>query len=326
MARRDADVVVLALGGASWPRLGGDGAGSRRCATAGVDVAPLAPANMGLRVAWSAFFRERFAGQPVKAARWTLGDAASRAEAVVTAEGLEGGAIYALSGGACAERGGAAAFVVDLKPDQERGALAARLAANPSASRATRLAKAGLSPLAAGLMREAGELPADAAALAARAKNCPVRVVGVAGLERAISSAGGVRWSAIDERFHAAGPAGRVRRRRNDRLGGADRRVPAASLLSTGAAAGRGRASEACAPEAKRSCAPVRRLHQARASFAALRILRLSLSAKGAWKARAPAVGNSCANVCIRPAAGYCADPGGEGAVAARRCARPASE
>jgi uncharacterized flavoprotein (TIGR03862 family) len=195
---RRADAVVLALGGASWPRLGGDGSWVAPLVAAGVEVAPLEPANMGLRVAWSEVFRERFAGQPVKAARWSLGGLESRAEAVVSADGLEGGAIYALS---AAARVGAAELVVDLKPDQSEAALATKLAGRPGASRATRLRKAGLSRLAAGLMREAGELPADPAALAARAKSCPVRVTGSAGIERAISSAGGVRWSALDERF-----------------------------------------------------------------------------------------------------------------------------
>jgi hypothetical protein len=193
-----ADVVVLALGGASWPRLGGDGSWVAPLAEAGVDVAPLEPANMGLKVAWSAPFRDRFAGQPVKAARWSLGGLDSRAEAVVTADGLEGGAIYALSSAA---RGGLLDLLVDLKPDLSEAALAAKLVGRPGASRSTRLAKVGLSPLAAGLMREAGDLPADPAALAARAKSCPVRAVGTAGIARAISSAGGVRWAALDEYY-----------------------------------------------------------------------------------------------------------------------------
>ena len=196
-----ADVVVLALGGASWPRLGGDGSWVVGLRDAGVDVAPLAPANMGLLVDWSTPFRERFAGQPLKASRWSLGGFSSRAEAVVTARGLEGGAIYALSAAArqAIQRQGSATLVVDLKPDQDEAGLSAKLARNPRASRSTKLAKAGLSPLAIGLMREAGEFPADPAALAARAKACPVRATGFAGLERAISSAGGVRWTALDE-------------------------------------------------------------------------------------------------------------------------------
>ncbi len=200
---RGADVIVLALGGASWPRLGADGGWVKPLARAGVEVTPLAPANMGLHVAWSPTFSERFAGQPIKAARWSLGAASSRAEAIVTARGLEGGAIYALSAAAreAIGREGAAELVVDLKPDQSETALAVRLAGVPGASRATRLAKAGLAPVAAGLMREAGEWPADAAALAARAKACAVLVTGYAGVERAISSAGGVSWAAVDENF-----------------------------------------------------------------------------------------------------------------------------
>ena len=200
---RRPDVVVLALGGGSWPRLGGDGSWVAPLASAGVEIAPLAAANMGLKVDWSEMFRSRFAGQPIKAARWSLGEIASRAEAVVTATGLEGGAIYALSAGA---RGvvactGAVELKVDLAPDRSEAALVERLSRNPRASRATKLTKAGISAVGAALMREAGELPSDPHALAALAKACPVRVVGVAGLERAISSAGGIRWSAIDERF-----------------------------------------------------------------------------------------------------------------------------
>jgi uncharacterized flavoprotein (TIGR03862 family) len=198
-----ADVVVLALGGGSWPRLGGDGSWVAPLARAGVEIASLAPANMGLKVDWSETFRSRFAGQPIKAARWSLGEMSSRAEAVVTATGLEGGAIYALSAAAraavaCA---GGAELKVDLAPDRSEAALAERLSRSPRASRSTKLAKAGISPVGAALMYEAGGPPSDPHALAALAKACPVRVVGVAGLERAISSAGGVRWSAIDERF-----------------------------------------------------------------------------------------------------------------------------
>ena len=198
-----ADVVVLALGGASWPRLGGDGGWVDALVAAGVAVAPLAPANMGLKVAWSPLFAERFAGTPLKAARWSFSETVSRGEAVVTASGLEGGAIYALSGRArdAMQDGGGVRLIVDLKPDLVEAALAAKLSAAPRASRSTRLAKAGLAPVAVGLMREAGELPADPAGLAARAKACPVTVIGFAGLERSISSAGGVRWAALDESF-----------------------------------------------------------------------------------------------------------------------------
>jgi uncharacterized flavoprotein (TIGR03862 family) len=200
---RRPDVVVLAFGGASWPRLGGDGSWVAQLASAGVEIAPLAPGNMGLKVDWSEIFRSRFAGQPIKAARWSLGEITSRAEAMVTANGLEGGAVYALSAAArgavaCA---GPVELRVDLAPDRSEAALVERLLRKPRASRSTKLAKAGISTIGAALMYEAGELPSDPQALAALAKACPVRVTGVAGLERAISSAGGVRWSAIDEHF-----------------------------------------------------------------------------------------------------------------------------
>ncbi len=236
-----ADVVVLALGGGSWPRLGGDGSWVEALAAAGVETAPLMPANMGLLVDWSPAFAERFAGQPVKAARWSLGEMSSRAEAVVTSRGLEGGAIYALSGAARDALGASGVVLsVDLKPDLSEILLAGKLARHPRASRATKLTKAGLSPLAAGLMREAGALPADPLALAALAKTCPVRVVGVAGLERAISSAGGVRWSAIDEHFMLRAAPGAF-------VAGEmiDWEAPTGGYLlqacfSTGAAAGRG--------------------------------------------------------------------------------------
>ena len=200
---RHADIVLLALGGASWPRLGGDGGWAGALEKAGVEVAPLLPANMGLHVGWSALFGERFAGTPLKAARWSFGGAVSRGEAVVTAAGLEGGAIYALSSAAreAILTQGAARLIVDLKPDVSEAALGAKLAAASRASRSTRLAKAGMSAVAIGLMREAGELPADPAGLAARAKACTVNVTGFAGLGRAISSAGGVRWAALDEAF-----------------------------------------------------------------------------------------------------------------------------
>ena len=188
-----ADVVVLAMGGASWPRLGGDGGWVGAFERS--EVAPLLPANMGLSMAWSPQFVARFAGQPVKAARWSMGAVSSRAEAVVTAGGLEGGAIYALSSAA---RDGAAELIVDLKPDMGEDKLAARLAGPAKASRSTRLARAGLSPVAIALLRESGEGPDD---LAAQVKRCVLRVEGTAGIERAISSAGGVRWDGLDERY-----------------------------------------------------------------------------------------------------------------------------
>ncbi|MFZ0204904.1 MAG: NAD(P)/FAD-dependent oxidoreductase, partial [Roseiarcus sp.] len=125
-------------------------------------------------------------------------------EAVVTAGGLEGGAIYALSASlrAAIEAEGAADLLLDFKPDASFEALARRLVRSPGQSLPTFLRKAvSLSPVAISLLREAGSIPNDPAGLAARLKACPLRVVGAAPIARAISSAGGVEWSEIDENF-----------------------------------------------------------------------------------------------------------------------------
>jgi uncharacterized flavoprotein (TIGR03862 family) len=196
--------IVLALGGASWPRLGSDGGWTQFMRAAGIAVAPLQPANCGVRIEWSAHFRERFAGAPLKAMRWTHGESRSRGEAVVTADGLEGGAIYALSSGlrAAIEGDGSATLELDFKPDVAAEALSRRLARLPGQSLSTFLRKAAsLPPVAIALLREAGPVPDETTELAARLKACPLRVTGVAPIARAISSAGGVEWSEIDESF-----------------------------------------------------------------------------------------------------------------------------
>ncbi len=196
--------AVLALGGASWPRLGADGGFVPLLEECGVRVTPLRPANMGLRIAWSDLMRARFEGEPLKRIALRFGDRTVRGEAVITAAGLEGGAVYALSSPLreSLARDGAATLLVDLRPDLAEDAIAKRLAAAAAGSKAslsTRLRKAaGLAPVAAALLREGGSLPADAAALARRIKAMPLAVSGVQDLSRAISTAGGVAWSEVD--------------------------------------------------------------------------------------------------------------------------------
>jgi uncharacterized flavoprotein (TIGR03862 family) len=197
--------ALLALGGASWPRLGSDGRWVPLLEGLGVEVAPLEPANAGFAVTWSDLFRERFAGAPLKRVALACDGTTVRGEAVITEAGIEGGAVYALSRilrTAIAARG-SARLLVDLRPDLTREALARRLSgARPGDSAATRLRKAaGLSPVAAGLLREAaGALPAEPAALAGLIKAAPLDLVGSAPIERAISTAGGVRLDALDGR------------------------------------------------------------------------------------------------------------------------------
>lgn len=196
------DAVVLAMGGASWPRLGSDGAWATMLE--GVDVAPFRPSNVGFDVAWSEVFAERFAGQPLKPVAMTHDGQTVRGEAMLTRYGIEGGAVYALSAGLrdAIERDGAAVLTVDLRPDLSVEALAGRLAKPRGKDSVTNwLRKAGgLSAPAVGLLREIpGELPAGSDKLARRIKAVRLTLTGVQGLARAISSAGGVRLDQLDD-------------------------------------------------------------------------------------------------------------------------------
>ena len=196
--------TILALGGASWPKLGSDGGWVSLLADRGVPIAPLLPANMGFAIAWSEHFRQRFEGQPLKRVALSCGDRAIRGEAMVTARGIEGGAVYHLSAPLreAIRRDGAALLLIDLRPDLDVGALAARLSAAPAGqSTSTLLRKAaGLAPVAIGLMREGAgpALPRESAALSALVKAVPLRLEAMAPIDRAISTAGGVAFEAVD--------------------------------------------------------------------------------------------------------------------------------
>ncbi len=196
--------TILALGGASWPRLGADGDWADLLRERGVEVTPLRPANVGFDIVWSDTFRDRFAGQPLKTAAFTVGGRTVRGEAMVSRYGIEGGAIYALSADLRdeVEAGAQATLTVDLAPDLSAEALAARLVKGRLGDATTNaLRKAGLSPVAIGLMREARGvvLPTEPARLARVAKGARLKVIGVQGLERAISTAGGVALSQVGD-------------------------------------------------------------------------------------------------------------------------------
>jgi uncharacterized flavoprotein (TIGR03862 family) len=199
--------TLLALGGASWPRLGADGSWQPLLAARGVDIAPLRAANCGFHVGWSPYFADKAAGQPLKPLALSFGGRRVEGEAMITAQGIEGGAVYALSSllRDALEAEGAATLHLDLRPGLTQEVLAARLAAPRSAkSLGTWLRSAGgLSSLAATLLREdaagGGDLAKLApAALAARIKALPLRLSAPFSLERAISSAGGIRTAALD--------------------------------------------------------------------------------------------------------------------------------
>jgi uncharacterized flavoprotein (TIGR03862 family) len=202
-----ADAVVLAMGGASWPRLGSDGSWATLLAVAGIDVRPLQPSNVGVAITWSPQTAERFAGTPLKRIAVSCGPATARGEAILTRTGLEGGAVYALSPALreALDRDGIARLMLDLRPDIAADALATRLAgARKGDSLSNKLRKAAqLSPAAIAILRDAtgNKLPTDHAALAALVKAVPLSVTGLMGLDRAISTAGGIAAGEIDPHF-----------------------------------------------------------------------------------------------------------------------------
>lgn len=199
--------TLMALGGASWPRLGSDGSWVDFLAARDIATAPLRPANAGFAVAWSPLMRERFAGQPLKRIALSFARQHVRGEAMIDADGIEGGAIYALSRPLreAIARDGQATLTIDLRPDLAEAELATRLAKRrPGETLSNHLRKAaGLSPVAAAVLREAasGPLPAEPDALAQLIKAAPLRLTGMASLARAISTAGGVRAEEVDQDF-----------------------------------------------------------------------------------------------------------------------------
>ena len=195
--RRDlrAGVTVLALGGASWARLGSDGAWAPWLAHEGVELAPFAPANMGFARDWSAHMRAHF-GAPLKGIALMAGPARVRGEVVISAHGIEGGGIYAVSRPL---REGVA-LRLDLAPDRSADDIAARLARRPAGeSTANRLRKGlGIGGARLALMNElARPLPRDPERLAALVKALPVPLDGPRPIDEAISVAGGVCWAAL---------------------------------------------------------------------------------------------------------------------------------
>ncbi|MFZ1390510.1 MAG: TIGR03862 family flavoprotein [Dokdonella sp.] len=205
-----ADAVVLALGGASWPILGSDGAWFPLLRECDFDLAPLQPSNCGFDVGWSAFLRKRFAGAPIKpvAIGWTGADDSRiyrQGEFVLTENGIEGSLVYSLSArlrDAIATTG-STTIEIDLAPGRD----AARLERDLSRPRGSHsLAKhlhrhAGIDGAKAALLHEVLERDVfnDPARLAAAIKALPLCLLRPRPLDEAISSAGGVRLEALDE-------------------------------------------------------------------------------------------------------------------------------
>jgi uncharacterized flavoprotein (TIGR03862 family) len=206
-----ARATVLALGGASWPRLGSDGAWAETLAARGVVISQFRPANCGFTVAWSDVFRDRFEGQPLKGVVLSFAAHAARGEAMITRTGIEGGAIYALSADLreTIAGSGQATLHIALRPDLEIKDLVARLSvprAKQSFSNWLRKT-VHLSPVAIGLLQEAAIASGmslaslSPAALAGLINAVPIELNGVAPIARAISTAGGIAFGELDADF-----------------------------------------------------------------------------------------------------------------------------
>lgn len=208
---RTFDAVVLALGGASWPRLGSDGGWVAPLTKLGVPIQPLRAANAGVLIHWSDILVSRHAGSALKRIAIRFGDHKARGEAVITKSGLEGGAVYALSHviREAVARDGHADITLDLRPDIHPDQIVERLAkTNRKESFSSRLRKAaGIQPNAVALVNEVATasgkgLPKDNyTAIAKFVTALPLRVTGMAGLERAISTAGGVDFTGLTPDF-----------------------------------------------------------------------------------------------------------------------------
>jgi uncharacterized flavoprotein (TIGR03862 family) len=197
----DADAVLLACGGASWPRLGSDGGWTALLPD--VAITPFAPSNAGIVIPWSPKLAPLF-GTPLKRIAITHAGTTVRGEAMLTAGGLEGGAVYALSAPIreAIARDGAAHLTLDLRPDMAPDQVRAKLAQRGRGETvSTALRKAlTLAPVAIALVQEARHAGAGGD-LATLVKALPLTTRGMAGLARAISSAGGIAWPELDERF-----------------------------------------------------------------------------------------------------------------------------
>nr|WP_246746769.1 NAD(P)/FAD-dependent oxidoreductase [Agrobacterium burrii] len=203
----EADAVLLALGGASWPRLGSDAAWVPMLAAQGVEFSPFRPANCGFDVEWSDVFRERFAGEAVKSTITISPAGAFQGEFVITKHGIEGSVVYAHSAALRdrLEQAGNASLAVDLAPGRTVERLSRDLAKlGRKESFANRMRKAaGLSAVKVGLLREIfpdiAAMPDDF--VAARMKHAEIPLSRPRPIDEAISSAGGIVWSGLDENY-----------------------------------------------------------------------------------------------------------------------------
>ncbi len=198
-------VTVLALGGASWPKLGSDGSWVEYVRARSVDVTPLKPANCGFELDWSDHLRQHFQGHPLKGVMLTVEGHKAGGECMVTDYGLEAGPIYVLSSvlRKILVRDVTATLTIDLTPDIDEASLAQRLARpRGKKSLATHLKRTvGLSGVKSAMLYEGADRATfnDPARLAARIKSLPLTILRPRPIAEAISTAGGVAWDSVTE-------------------------------------------------------------------------------------------------------------------------------
>ena len=199
---RSVEAVVLALGGGSWPKLGSDALWVNQLKAHNIHISPLRAANCGVLIDWSGLFRCDFEGQPIKNVVLRSGAVVARGDIMITRTGLEGGPVYTLSSSLqdLSRQGKSASLFLDLRPETSLERLMNKLSKRQQKqSHATYLKRAGFSRIEIAILRESAcqGLPRDVMALAELIKNLPLTVRGVAGLERAISTAGGVSFDEL---------------------------------------------------------------------------------------------------------------------------------
>lgn len=195
--RFHADVTVLALGGASWSRLGSDGQWVSALAGLNTPLVPFAPSNSAISLEWSPYMRRHF-GTPLKSIRLTAGPRKSRGEIVITSRGLEGGGLYSLTP---ALRNGAP-IVIDFVPDRAVADITSQLEKMPQKqSLSNRLRRLGISTAALAIINEAGPLPKSARDIVKRLKAATLPSYNLRPIDEAISTAGGVSWNAVNDQL-----------------------------------------------------------------------------------------------------------------------------
>lgn len=208
------DATLLALGGASWPQLGSNGKWVDILSNYDIKIAKLEPANCGFVVNWSDYFKQKFAGTPLKSIAITHNNITHKGEFVVTKNGIEGNAVYALSSylRETIKEEGKAILYLDLRPEMSLENLEKKLAIQNKKSFSNYLQKAGFANYTNSLLRELIGLDkinnANSHELANYLKNLPITLIATSDINRSISSAGGIKKESFDDNFMLKNLAG----------------------------------------------------------------------------------------------------------------------